>query len=284
MNPADPAPRILTRDDGTTIAYHATPGKSPGVVFLTGFMSDMTGGKALAIEAFCRTRGQAFLRFDYTGHGASSGAFEDGTIGRWADDTLTALDALTKGPQVLVGSSMGGWIMLLAALWRPERVAGLLAIAAAPDFTVDLIPHGLDEEQKAAIERDGVVYLPSDYGPEPTPITKKLIEDGSNHLVLRDEIALDIPVRLIHGMKDPDVPWETAMRIADKLRSGDVEITLVKDGDHRLSEPADLERLGATLEALLGRIENPPPVIRIGSKAAPARHPPSASIAPRPVR
>ena len=259
MDPADTAPRILTRDDGATIAYRATPGKSPGVVFLTGFMSDMTGTKALAIEAFCRARGQAFLRFDYTGHGASSGTFEDGTIGRWADDTLTALDALCTGPQVLVGSSMGGWVMLLAALWRPERVAGLLGIAAAPDFTADLIPHGLTDEQKAALEGDGVVYLPSDYGPDPTPLTKKLLEDGGNHLVLRGEIALDVPVRLIHGMKDPDVPWETAMRIADRLRSSDVEITLVKDGDHRLSEPADLERLCATLEALLGRLDIPPP-------------------------
>ncbi len=259
MTPADTAPKILTRDDGATIAYHAIPGKSPGVVFLTGFMSDMTGGKALALEAFCRAHGQAFLRFDYTGHGASSGAFEDGTIGRWADDTLTALDTLCEGPQVLVGSSMGGWIMLLAALWRPRRVAGLLGIATAADFTVDLIPHGLTEEQKAALERNGVVYVPSDYGPEPTPLTKKLLEDGSNHLVLRDDIALDVPVRLIHGMKDPDVPWETAMRIADRLRSRDVEITLIKDGDHRLSEPADLERLCATLDALLGHIEDAPP-------------------------
>ncbi|MDP6572137.1 MAG: alpha/beta hydrolase [Rhodospirillales bacterium] len=259
MTPADTAPRILTRDDGATIAYHVTPGKAPGVVFLTGFMSDMTGGKALALEAFCRARGQAFLRFDYTGHGASSGAFEDGTIGRWADDTLTALDKLCEGPQVLVGSSMGGWIMLLAALWRPRRVAGLLGIATAADFTVDLVPRGLTEEQKTALERDGVVYVPSDYGPEPTPLTKKLLEDGSNHLVLRDDIALDVPVRLIHGMKDPDVPWETAMRIADRLRSRDVEITLVKDGDHRLSEPADLERLCATLDALLGHIEDTPP-------------------------
>ena len=259
MNPADTAPQILTRDDGATIAYHAIPGKSPGVVFLTGFMSDMTGGKAVALEAFCRARGQAFLRFDYTGHGASSGAFEDGTVGRWADDTLTVLDALCKGPQVLVGSSMGGWVMLLAALWRPQRVVGLLGIAAAPDFTVDLIPHGLTDEQKVALERDGVVYLPSDYGPDPTPLTKKLLEDGSNHLVLRDEIALDVPVRLIHGMKDPDVPWETTMRIADRVRSRDVEVTLIKDGDHRLSEPADLRRLCATLEALLGHIENPPP-------------------------
>lgn len=259
MNPADTAPRILTRDDGATIAYHAVPGKFPGVVFLTGFMSDMTGSKALALEAFCRKRGQAFLRFDYAGHGASSGAFEDGTIGRWADDTLTVLDALCTGPQILVGSSMGGWIMLLAALWRSERIAGLLGIAAAPDFTIDLLPHGLNDEQKAVIERDGVVYVPSEYGPEPTPITKILIEDGSNHLVLRDEIALDIPVRLIHGMNDPDVPWETAMRIADRLRSRDVEITLVKDGDHRLSEPADLERLCATLESLLGHIEESTP-------------------------
>ncbi len=253
---ADP-PDVVDRDDGATIAYHRTPGKSPGVIFLTGFLSDMTGGKALALEAFCRSRGQAYLRFDYFGHGASSGAFTDGTIGRWAEDTVFVLDRLTEGPQVLVGSSLGGWIMLLAALARPQRVAGLLGIAAAPDFTEDLIPHELSGEQKAVLERDGVVYLESPYDPEPTPVTRTLLEDGARHLVLRREMPLDCPVRLIHGMRDPDVPWQTSLRLARMIRSADVELTLVKDGEHRLSEDADLERLCGVLDALLRDLESP---------------------------
>ena len=254
--PAAADPHILSRDDGRTIAYHFTPGKSPGVVFLTGLMSDMEGGKALSLEGFCRARGQAFLRFDYSGHGASSGAFTDGTIGRWAEDTVFVLDELTDGPQVLVGSSMGGWIMLLAALERPHRVAGLLGTAAAPDFTEDLIRPGLTGEQKAALEGDGLVRLPGDYGEDPYPITRALLEDGRTHLLLRQEIPLEIPVRLIHGMKDADVPWGTSLLLAGRLKTGNVEVTLVKDGGHRLSEPEDLERLCGTLEALLRHMEN----------------------------
>ena len=261
--PAAVDPHILSRDGGGTIAYHFTPGKSPGVVFLTGLMSDMEGGKALSLEGFCRARGQAFLRFDYSGHGASSGAFTDGTIGRWAEDTVFVLDELTDGPQVLVGSSMGGWIMLLAALQRPHRVGGLLGTAAAPDFTEDLIRPGLTGEQKAALEDDGLVRLPSDYGEDPYPITKALLDEARGHLLLRAEIPLEVPVRLIHGMEDADVPWRTSLRLAQMLRSADVEVTLVKDGGHRLSEAADLERLYGTLEALLqrvddGRPEDPP--------------------------
>ena len=254
--PAAVAPHILSRDDGRTIAYHFIPGKSPGVVFLTGLMSDMEGGKALALEGFCRARGRAFLRFDYSGHGASSGAFTDGTIGRWAEDTVFVLDELTDGPQVLVGSSMGGWIMLLAALKRPHRVAGLLGIAAATDFTEDLIRPGLTGEQQAALERDGLVRLPSDYGEDPRPITRALLEDGRTHLLLRQEIPLEIPVRLIHGMKDADVPWGTSLRLAGRLKTGDVEVTLVKDAGHRLAEPEDVERLCGALEGLLHHLEN----------------------------
>jgi len=222
-------------------------------VFLTGYMSDMTGGKAVRLEHFCRARGLAYLRFDYFGHGASSGTFTDGTIGRWADDAVFALDHLTEGPQVLVGSSLGGWIMTLAALRRPERIAGLLGIAAAPDFTEDLVEM-MTAEQKAILGRDGLVALASPYDPEPTPVTKLILEEGRNHLVLRDEIPLDCPVRLIHGMTDPDVPWQTSLRLAERLRSTDVEITLIKEGAHRLSEPNDLERLCETLDALLRRL------------------------------
>jgi pimeloyl-ACP methyl ester carboxylesterase len=215
----------------------------------------MTGDKAMALESFCRGRGQAFLRFDYTGHGASSGRFEDGTIGAWAEDAVFALDRLTEGPQVLVGSSMGGWIMLLAALKRPERIAGLVGTAAAPDFTEDLLDVVFTEEQKAALARDGFVPVPNCYGKDPYPITRKLIEDGRRHLLLRGPITIALPARLIHGTADRDVPWQTSIRLAERLASTDVEITLVKDGDHRLSAPRDLERLCAIVGRLLDRLE-----------------------------
>lgn len=240
------APRTLPRDDGATIAYHRTEGRTPGVVFLPGFRSDMTGSKATALEAWCRERGRAFLRFDYTGHGASSGDFEDGTIGAWAEDAVFALDTLTEGPQVLVGSSMGGWIMLLAALARPDRVAGMVGVAAAPDFTRDL-ESGATSAMREAWEKTGVWYEPSQYSNEPTPFTWKLIEDGRRRLLLDKPLPFEGPVRLIHGMKDPDVPWELSMIIADRLASADVELLLVKGGDHRLSEPRDIERLCRTV-------------------------------------
>lgn len=246
-----PSPSLLHREDGATIAYHRSRGAAPGVVFLTGYKSDMTGGKALRLEAFCREQGRAFVRFDYLGHGASSGDFVDGTVGRWADDAVAVIDALTEGPQVLVGSSLGGWIMLLAARRRPERIAGLVGIAAAPDFTEDLIVPSLGPEDHARLERDGVLDMFSPYDPEPTPVTKRILDDGRNHLVLRAEMPLDCPVRLIHGMQDPDVPWQTSLRLAKRLRSEDVEVTLVKSGEHRLSEPHDLDRLCAVLAGLL---------------------------------
>lgn len=250
-----PAPRILTRADGAAIAYHRSLGKSPGVMFLPGFMSDMTSGKAMYVEALCQARGQACLRFDYFGCGESSGTFTEGTIGRWAEDAVAALDLLTEGPQVLVGSSMGGWIMLLAALARPERVAGLVGIAPAPDFTEDLLIQGLAAEEKAALERDGVVYVHSLYGPEPTPFTRALVEDGRRHLVLRRKMPLTCPVRILHGMRDPDVPWQTSLKVCQMLESDDVEIQFIKAGDHRLSQPHDLERLGRTLETLLDSLK-----------------------------
>jgi len=236
-------PAILTRADGSTIAYHRLGGGSPGVVFLGGFMSDMTGTKAVALEEHCRRTGRAFLRFDYQGHGASSGRFEDGTIGIWADDALAALDELTEGPQVLVGSSMGGWIMLLAALARPDRVAALVGIAAAPDFTEVLMWNRFPADLRATLQSDGVYYQPSDYSETPYPITLALIEDGRLHLLLERPIAVHCPVWLIHGMADAEVPWEHAPMIADRLLSQHVTVTLVKDGDHRLSRDEDLARL-----------------------------------------
>ncbi len=245
------APGTLSRaSDGATIAYRRTEGRgaaaSPAVVFLPGFRSDMEGGKALALEAWCRAEGRGFLRFDYTGHGLSSGSFEEGTIGQWADDAVFAIEALTSGPLVLVGSSMGGWIMMLTARALPHRVAGLVGIAPAPDFTEDLTMANPSAAMRAALLRDGVWYEPSEYSDEPTPITRRLIEDGRERLVLRAPFPFAGPVRIIQGMADPDVPWRHALRIAEAITGADIEIALVKSGDHRLSEPHDLERLVRT--------------------------------------
>jgi Predicted hydrolases or acyltransferases (alpha/beta hydrolase superfamily) len=255
MNVAPQSVNTLKLGDENTLAYVQSPGKTPGVVFLTGYKSDMTGQKAVRLEEFCRAQGRAFVRFDYYGHGASSGEFVDGTIGRWRDDTVRVLDELTAGPQVLVGSSLGGWIMLLTALVRPARIAGMVGVAAAPDFTEDLIPLLLSPSDKATLEAGRIVNLASVYDPEPTPVNKRFIDDGRKHLVLRGEIALDCPVRLIHGMHDRDVPWETSMRLLERLRAPSVELTLVKDGDHRLSREEDLDRLCAVLDQLLKRLE-----------------------------
>ncbi len=242
----------LDRGDGVELAWARRGGTDPTVVFLPGFRSDMTGDKATALAAYCAERGQAMLRFDYSGHGVSGGRFEDGTIGRWTDDALAVIDRLTEGPLVLVGSSMGGWIALLAALARPDRVAALIGIAAAPDFTETLMWQAMSFEQRATLMRDGVLPRPSEYG-EPYPITRALIEDGRSRLLLHASIALDCPVRLLHGQDDPDVPWEMALRIAEQLTSQDVQVILVKDGDHRLSRPQDLALLCWTLTPFLGQ-------------------------------
>lgn len=252
--PEQGAPQILTRGDGATIAYHRSVGTTPGVVFLGGFMSDMTGIKATSLEAHCRRRGRAFLRFDYQGHGQSSGRFVDGTIGLWAADAIAALDALTEGPQLLVGSSMGGWIALLAALARPQRVAGVVGVAAAPDFTEVLMWERFTPDVRAILRHSGVWHRPTRYGPEPYPITMKLIEDGRKHLLLERPIAIHCPVRLIHGMEDRDVPWEHALLTADRLLSRHVVVTLVKDGDHRLSRPEDIDRLCRVVDALCNTV------------------------------
>lgn len=246
-------PRSLARPDGATIAYHKFDGTGPGVVFLGGFMSDMTGTKAVALESWCRERGRAFLRFDYRGHGQSSEAFTDGCIGDWADDARLAIETLTDGPQILVGSSMGGWISLLTARVLPEKVAGIVGIAAAPDFTEDLMWPGFNDEQRRTIMEEGSVAIPTDYGDDPYVITRRLIEDGRNNLVLRDEtLAINCPVRLLQGMEDPDVPWKTALAINEKLESRDVHIELVKDGDHRLSRPGDIAMICRAVGELLG--------------------------------
>lgn len=238
------------RGDGVALAWVRTPGRGPTTVFLPGFRSDMTGAKAMLAEAFCAERGTACLRLDYSGHGASGGAFADGTIGRWTDDALLLIDRLTEGPLVLVGSSMGGWIALLAALARPGRIAGLIGIAAAPDFTEELMWQTMMPDERARLERDGVLHVPSAYG-DPTPVTAALIADGRTRLLLGRPIPLRCPARLLHGQRDPDVPWQTALRLAERLESDDVQATLVKDGDHRLSRPSDLALLRQALGSLL---------------------------------
>jgi pimeloyl-ACP methyl ester carboxylesterase len=229
----------LDRGDGVHLAWARTEGAGPTVVFLPGYRSDMAGAKAVAVAAWCRDHGRACLRLDYSGHGASDGAFIDGTIGQWSADALLLIDHLTEGPLVLVGSSMGGWIMLLLALARPGRVAGLVGIAAAPDFTEALMWEAMMPAERETLLRDGVLMTPSQYG-EPVPVTRALIEDGRQHLVMGTTIPISCPVRLLHGQRDPDVPWETSLRLAEQLASDDVSVTLVKDGDHRLSREADI--------------------------------------------
>jgi pimeloyl-ACP methyl ester carboxylesterase len=242
----------ISREDGVELAYELLPGNGPVVVFLSGFASDMGGAKALFLREACAARGQAMLRLDYSGHGASGGDFEDGTIGAWvADAALVINHAAGDSPLLLVGSSMGGWISLLLALGLGPRVKGMLLIAPAPDFTQTLIEDGLTAQQRVALARDGFLRPPSDYGP-PLPITKKLIDEGRNHLLLGGKIAIACPVRVLHGMRDQDVPWQHSLKLAECLQTEDVRLMFVKDGDHRLSRDADLSLLRETLFALLG--------------------------------
>jgi pimeloyl-ACP methyl ester carboxylesterase len=241
----------LDRGDGVELAWAHLPGRGPTVVFLPGFKSDMTGDKATALRDFCAATGRAMLRLDYSGHGASGGAFTDGTIGRWMADARMLIERLTGGPLLPVGSSMGGWIALLLARALPERVAGLVGIAAAPDFTERLMWAAMAPAEQVRLLRDGFLDVPSEYG-APYRITRTLIEDGRRHLLLDAAIPVACPVRLLQGQRDPDVPWETALTLAARLESRDVEVTLIKEGDHRLSRPADLALLTRTVAALLG--------------------------------
>jgi pimeloyl-ACP methyl ester carboxylesterase len=248
---------ILTRDDGASIAYRrivcpAGDTPRPTVVFLHGLMSDMEGGKAIHLARHALDAGFSFLRFDTFGHGKSSGAFTDGTIGRWRDDALAVIDTLTAGPLILVGSSMGGWVALLAARARPERVKALLLIAPAPDFTENAMWAGMNDAEKAALARNGIVQLRE--GDRTYPVSRALIEDGREHLLLRAPIPFAGPVRILQGMRDESVDWRTAPAILDRLQSADVTLTLVKDGDHRLSRPQDLSRLTRTLDLLIHEI------------------------------
>ena len=240
----------LTRADGVVLAWRRVAGRGPTVVFLGGFNSDMTGTKAEHLAACCAARGQAFLRLDYSGHGASGGQFESGCIGDWTADAEAVIRHATEGPLVLVGSSMGGWIALLLATRFAERLHALVGIAAAPDFTEDLMWAKFPPEIRTAIERDGMWKRPSQYG-DAYPITHRLIEDGRRHLVLRAPLPIAVPVRLLHGQRDPDVPWRLSLKTAETIAGDDVQVVLVKDGDHRLSRPQDLALLARTVADLL---------------------------------
>lgn len=236
---------------GRRLAYRRDGDRSgAGVFFLSGFFSDMTGTKASFLADRCAGAAACLTRMDYRGHGFSGGNFIDGCIGDWLEDALAVFDVATKGPQVVVGSSMGGWIMLLLALRRPERVKALVGIAAAPDFTEDLLWQKLSAAQKAELAEKGVIYEPSDYG-DPLPYTSRLIEDGRSHLLLAKGVPFKGPVRLLQGMRDDDVPWGTALRLAGALEGADVRVSLVKDGDHRLSRPQDMELLWQNVKDVL---------------------------------
>ena len=233
--------------DQRQLAYHHTPGTGPTIVFLPGYASDMTGTKALAVEGWARARGRACLRFDYSGCGASPGDFEDGTLAAWRDDALALIDHVVEGPVTLVGSSMGGWIMLLIARARPERVAALVGIAAAPDFT----DWGFTQAEKMTLLTQGRLEKPSAYSDQPTVTTRAFWSSGeANRVMLGGALDLGMPVRLIHGQQDADVPWDKALQLAHTLRSPDVQTILVKDGDHRLSRDADIALLLRTIEGL----------------------------------
>ncbi len=246
-----PPPDYLARPGGERLAYRRVQGAGPTAVWLGGFHSDMTGTKALALHDWATAAGRGYLRFDYFGHGQSSGAFEDGTIGRWRSDALAAIDELTAGPLVLVGSSMGGWLACLAALARPERVHALVLIAPAADFTDRLMTPGLPPEAKAALARDGVWTRPSEYDDGGYPITARLLEEGRAWSILPGPVEIVAPVRILQGGADPDVPWRHALDLAEAIEGEDVVFTLIKDGDHRLSRPQDLARMIAAVEETL---------------------------------
>jgi pimeloyl-ACP methyl ester carboxylesterase len=244
-------PQYLDTPQGRRLAWHRFSGRDPGVVFLGGLRSDMTGTKALHLEDWARRTGRAVLRFDYSGHGQSDGDFTDGCIGDWAEDAQAAIEALTEGPQILVGSSMGGWISLLLCRRIPERVAGLVTIAAAPDFTEDGMWAEWSEAQRTACMEQGQVALPSEYG-EDMIVTRRMIEDGRDHLVLRDPIRLPMPVRMLQGTADADVPMSVALRLLEHVEGEDIRLELVKHADHRFSDSACLDTLTRAVEEVLG--------------------------------
>lgn len=238
--------RFHTLPDGRRIAFRFTPGAGPALVFLPGYMSDMSGSKAAAVLGWAEERGRACLLLDYSGCGESEGDFADGTLARWRDEVLALIAAHVAGPVALIGSSMGGWLMLLVALAIPRQVHALVGIAAAPDFT----EWGTLDDHKARLAAGETIWEDSPYGPEPTPTHARFWADGQTNRVLDHDVALTCPVRLLHGQRDGDVPWELSLRLAEVLRSEDVQVTLVKDGDHRLSRADDIALLLRTIESL----------------------------------
>ena len=247
-------PKYLQCADGEYIAYRQIVGeantKQPGLVFLSGFRSDMNGTKATACEEYARVHHLSFTRFDYYGHGLSSGNFAEGAISRWLADILAILDKVVAGPQILIGSSMGGWLALLAAKERPKQIKAIVTIAAAPDFTEDLMWQQFSTAERDQLLQHKIYHIPSAYDENPYPVTLQLIEDGRKHLLLRKPLKLDIPLRLIHGSNDQEVPWQTSLKILEIITSLDVTFTLVKDGDHRLSAPSQLAILFSILDQL----------------------------------
>jgi pimeloyl-ACP methyl ester carboxylesterase len=243
---AEPAIQFFNRS-GSRLAYRRREGGGPTLVFLPGYASDMDGSKAVALDAFAAGRGLAMLRFDYSGSGASDGRFEDGTLSAWTDDAVQAVDELSEGPVIIIGSSMGGWIAPHLALRRPERVAALVGIAAAPDFT----DWGYGKAEKTVLQAQGRLEQANPYSPEPQLTTLEFWKSGQAMRLLDSEIAIDCPVRLIHGDRDQDVPIDIAIRLKNALRSDDVQVTIIKGGGHRLSEPHEIDAILRTVAALL---------------------------------
>ncbi len=246
-------PHLFPRPHGPSLSYHKIAGRSPAIVFLHGFHSDKDGQKPQYLAQFCKQHDLAFYAFDHSGHGQSEGNFEEGTIGQWRQDTCDMLDHVIQGPVIAVGSSMGGWMALLAALDRAEHIVGMVGIAAAPDFTTRLITPNASPEQHNLLKSQGYFLRPSAYGP-PYPITQKLIEESQNHTVMKNPIELNIPTVLLHGMRDVDVPYTESIELAGKITGQDVEVILRKMGDHRLSEADDLTCLGQCLERMIQKI------------------------------
>lgn len=242
-----PAPAYLASPDGLRLAYRRSEGTAPTLLFLPGYMSDMEGGKAVALHRWADAQGRAMVRLDYAGCGASEGRFVDGTLAGWRDDVLLLIDRVIAGPVLIVGSSMGGWLALLVALARPDRIVGLVGIAAAPDFT----QWGFTDADKALLRTEGRIEEPSPYGDTPYVTTRAFWESGQALRLLEAEIPIDCPVRLLHGQADPDVPWDIALQTAARLRSSDVQTLLIKDGDHRLSRDGDIALLIRTVASLL---------------------------------
>lgn len=250
--------QYLEREAKPKLAYVHTPPsdegrKYPLVVFMGGYRSDMSGTKAMYLEEQCRARGQGYLRFDYSGHGESGGEFEDGTIGSWLEDALAVLDHVTRDPVVLVGSSMGGWIALLAAQERGGLVKGLIGIAAAPDFTEEIYAR-LNGAQRQELEENGVAYVDNDYSDEPYAFSKNFYEEAKDHLLLGKTRPVDYPMRFIQGGQDKDVPWQTAVKIQNAFKGKESDIVIIEDGNHRLSRPEDLELIDKEIKSISGVI------------------------------